>query len=83
MSEDSNIVTIYKEELVRRAEDIIVNIVFCLTILIPIFLLYFFGNKAGKVGKLALVLGFVLLVAVVTPFMANAVHRNTFTVLAT
>jgi hypothetical protein len=70
---------IYKEEAVRRVEDILVNIVFCLTILLPIFLLSFFGDKATK---LAVVLGFVLLVAVVTSFMANAVHKTSFAVLA-
>ncbi len=71
---------IYKEAAVRRMEDILVNIVFCLTILLPISLLFFFGSKASK---LAVVLGFVLFVAVVTSFMANAVNQKHFTVLAT
>jgi hypothetical protein len=70
---------IYKESLVRRVEDIIVNVVFCLTILLPIFALSFVESQTRK---LLLVLGFVLLVAIVTSFVANAVHKNTFAVLA-
>jgi hypothetical protein len=70
---------IYTEAAIRRLETILINIVFCLAILLPIFVLSFLGNKAGK---LVVVLGFVIIVAVVTSFVANAVHKNTFAVLA-
>jgi hypothetical protein len=70
---------IYTEAAIRRLETILINIVFCLAILLPIFVLSFLRNKAGK---LVVVLGFVIIVAVVTSFVANAVHKNTFAVLA-
>jgi hypothetical protein len=71
---------IYREAAVRRVEDILVNFIFCLTILLPIFLLYFLKST---IGRLTVVLGFVGFAAVVTSFMANTVHKNTFAVLAT
>jgi hypothetical protein len=70
---------IYSEAAVRRLEIILINIIFCLAILLPIFVLSFLGSK---VGKLILVLGFVIIAAAVTSFVATSVQKNSFAVLA-
>lgn len=55
------------------------NIAFCLLVLIPILLLSYLKDK---VAKLMLVLGFVLLSAVVSSFLANATHKISLAVIA-
>jgi hypothetical protein len=69
----------YKEGAVRLAEDIIVNVAFCLLVLVPILFLSYLKDK---VAKLSLVLAFVLLSAVVSSYLANATHKTSLAVIA-
>ena len=69
----------YEESAVRLAEDIVINVAFCLLVLIPIILLSYLKNK---VIKLMLVLAFVLLSAIVSSFLANTTHKTSLAVIA-
>jgi hypothetical protein len=69
----------YSDETVRRVEDVIVNATFCFLVLVPIFALSYLQNK---VGKLLVVLGFVLVSSVVTTVLANVTHKNSLAIMA-
>lgn len=62
----------YSEAAVRLTENVIVSLMFITLVLLPVFLLLFIQSK---VRKMAVVLGFVVLVSAVITFVANGMQR--------
>jgi hypothetical protein len=71
---------LYSEAAVRAFEDVMVNICFCLLVLVPIIALSYLKDKSGK---LVLVIAFVILSSIVATFLANATHKSSIAIVAT
>jgi hypothetical protein len=72
-------VFVYSEESIRRVERIFVNVSFCLLLICPIIALSVVGNT---VGKLVIVLGFLLVAAVLTSGILTSANNTGLAVLA-
>jgi len=72
-------ILLYSETAVRRTEQTLINLSFCLLVLGPIFVLSFVGNK---VAKLLIVLGCVLATSVLASVLSNNAQKSSLAVMA-
>lgn len=70
---------LYSETAVRLTENFIVSAIFITMVLVPMIGLMFIENKNGRMG---LVFGSILLIAIVNTFVANGVQRANLAVVA-
>ena len=70
---------LYSEKAVRRTEQVLVNLSFCLLVLGPIFLLSFVANQ---VAKLCIVLGFVMATSVLASVLSDNTQKSGLAVMA-
>lgn len=69
----------YSESAVRRAETIILNLLFCFILLCPIIILSFVHDKVSKLG---IVFCFVLAASVLASDLSNAANKTNMAVIA-
>lgn len=72
-------ILLYSEEAVRRTEQVLVNLSFCILVLGPIFLLSFVANK---VAKLLIVLGFVMATSVLASVLSDNAQKSGLAIMA-
>ena len=75
----SSSVLFYSESHVRRAEQAIINIVFCFLLTIPILVL---SHVENKTVKLITVLLFILLLSTFTIDLSESISRTGFALVA-
>jgi hypothetical protein len=72
-------ILIYSERAVRRTEQTLLNLAFCIFVLGPIFMLSFI---TGKTAKLCLVLGFVLATCVLASVLSDNAQKSSLALVA-